>query len=539
MKFNKKKSLPKDIELSGDSILIHSENTDLSELSAEEISETSLAPKKAESFLSRIKSSLPHFEDDKQRKAGANIIRFLALMLILTLIARGTAGATLPKVSLISPQSDTIVKQVKLTGNVATTDTHDFKAPEGLTIDTLPVTAGEKVTTGAVIATFDTDTTNDLLARAKVELQTLQQKKKELGQTKVAGESETSAATRTLNSAQSSYSSAISARQARENELNDLQNKKNAQDNAPAPEPTVPSDDPSNSDSTPAPSTPTEDLITQEQIDMARQAVDAAKATEDAAYQSLDAAKRAVETAKVNDANAQIEAANTKANNAISMETANLDIQKQQKLVDELQTIVDNNFSLLADADGTILKTAEKGVKTDATTAIASIADNNSSYLAEAQVDKATANKLAAGNATKITKTDNKSSESIPDGKIIAVGELDPTTETAKITVSLPGQSWKPGESVEMNVIQSSQNYNSSVPISAIHQDNGGTFVYRVSERNTALGIENIVEKVPVQVLAKNDTTAAIEGAITPQDLIVKNSSKPITAGDKVRVTES
>lgn len=532
MNFSKKSKNTEDIELSEDSVIVHTldpdgeaysmqENTDSTEISTQS---------KPQKFLAKIKSMLPHSDDEKQKRAGANIIRFLAIMVILTLIARGTAGATMPKVSTVTTQDGTIMKSTKASGNVAVADTHDFLAPEGLTIKNIPVTVGEKVTSGTVIATFGSDEVSDALARAQVELRTLQQKKKESLQHKQKGESETSIAQRGLAEAESSYTSAVNTRKDKENIVSSLQAKKDAQ--GPVPGPVTDSDGNVTTPELPA------DWVTQEQIDQAKLDVTSAAEAEKSALSSRDEAKRTLETAKINDANTKQDDANAAANAAIEAETTRLDIEKQEKIVDALSTIANNNDSLLADADGTIVSTEKDGTKTDATTVVASVANATKGYLADVYAEKAVVQKLAVGNDCQVAKT-SQSNAGLQDGKIIAIGEIDPSTSTAKVTIRLSGQDWKQGESVDINIVQSNQNYNYCLPITAVHEDNSGAFVYRMVESSTVLGIQNVVEKVPVQILAKNDKTAAVDGSISPEDAIINTTTKPIKEGDKVRLVQS
>lgn len=532
MNFSKKKPSANDIELSEDSIVVHTLDSDGESYSQEDRTDSAeiSTQTKPQKFLARIKSILPHSDDEKQKRAGANIIRFLAIMLILTLIARGTAGATMPKVETVTLQSGNILKSTRASGNVAVADTYDFLAPEGLTIKTIPVTVGEKVTTGTVIATFSPDEVGDTLARAQIALRTLQQKQKESLQHKQKGESETSIAQRNLSEAESNYSAAVNNRISKENAVSSLQAKKDSQ--GPEPTPITNSDG-----STTTPELPS-DWVTQEQIDQAKLEVTSAQESEKSSLQARDEAKRSLESAKINDANTKQDDANAAANAAIEAETMRLDIEKQQKEVDALSTIANNDNSLLADTDGTIVSTEKDGTKTDSTTVVASVANATKGYLADVYAEKAVAQKLAVGNDCQVAKT-SQSNSSLQDGKIIAIGEVDPSTNTAKITIRLSGQDWKQGESVDINIVQSDQNYNYCLPITAVHEDNSGSFIYKMVESSTVLGIQNVVEKVPVQVLAKNDKTAAVDGSIAPNDAIINTTTKPIKEGDKVRLVQS
>ena len=58
--------------------------------------------------------ALPHlFADDaRQRSALVRTVRFFAAMLVLTLVARGASGASLPVVTTAVPSRGTVVQSV-------------------------------------------------------------------------------------------------------------------------------------------------------------------------------------------------------------------------------------------------------------------------------------------------------------------------------------------------------------------------------------------------------------------------------------------
>jgi len=82
-------------------------------------------------------------------KNTVNLLRFLAVILVLTLVARGTSAATLPKVSVSAPQAAEITETVSGTATVASSRETGVTAPEGLTVQEVLVSAGQKVEAGA------------------------------------------------------------------------------------------------------------------------------------------------------------------------------------------------------------------------------------------------------------------------------------------------------------------------------------------------------------------------------------------------------
>jgi len=115
-------------------------------------------------FLDKL-PALPRFSDPAQRKAGGNIVKFMAVLLALTLIARGTSGATLARVELVSPARSVIVEAISGNAVVTVRDTVDIIAPEGLTVVEMLVGSGQRVNAGDAVAVFDMDEIWDRLIR--------------------------------------------------------------------------------------------------------------------------------------------------------------------------------------------------------------------------------------------------------------------------------------------------------------------------------------------------------------------------------------
>ena len=66
------------------------------------------------------------------------------------------------------------------------------------------------------------------------------------------------------------------------------------------------------------------------------------------------------------------------------------------------------------------------------------------------------------------------------------------------------------------------------------HSDNGGDFVYSVEERNTILGLQNIVRKVYVEVVERNNELAALRNYTTGAP-VVAATTKSLQEGARVR----
>ena len=78
--------------------------------------------------------------------------------------------------------------------------------------------------------------------------------------------------------------------------------------------------------------------------------------------------------------------------------------------------------------------------------------------------------------------------------------------------------------------------YNTIVPLSAVHEDNGELYVFAIYEADGLFGKEDRVSKVTVVKQDENDFNMAIEGQIGASQKVVVNTSKPLSDGQRVRV---
>lgn len=96
------------------------------------------------------------------------------------------------------------------------------------------------------------------------------------------------------------------------------------------------------------------------------------------------------------------------------------------------------------------------------------------------------------------------------------------------------------GESGSLDITKKEEKRKISVPLQALHKENGSYYVFTVSEQKTILGTERVVTRKEVTVADKNDKFATLgEGDLTEQEKIVTYSDKIVKEGDVVRLTES
>ena len=94
------------------------------------------------------------------------------------------------------------------------------------------------------------------------------------------------------------------------------------------------------------------------------------------------------------------------------------------------------------------------------------------------------------------------------------------------------------GSNITLSIGQRSANYDTIIPKSALREDTNGYFVLVITVKNSPLSNRYIATRVDVQLLAEDDTSAAVSG-LSAGDFVITTSSKPVEAGAQVRMVEN
>lgn len=94
------------------------------------------------------------------------------------------------------------------------------------------------------------------------------------------------------------------------------------------------------------------------------------------------------------------------------------------------------------------------------------------------------------------------------------------------------------GSNLTLSIGQRSANYDTIIPKSALRQDTNGYFVLVITVKSSPLSNRYIATRVDVQVLAEDDTSAAVSG-ISNGDFVITTSNQPVEAGHQVRLVEN
>jgi multidrug efflux pump subunit AcrA (membrane-fusion protein) len=212
-----------------------------------------------------------------------------------------------------------------------------------------------------------------------------------------------------------------------------------------------------------------------------------------------------------------------------------LDISKQQAVVDKYKkSAVDTQIT--AKVSGTVSAVnVTAGKDTVAGDAMAVIDVVDQGYTIKISVTNDQAKQVKVGDTAEIVNNYYGS-------------DITATLEAITADSSKPGQGkllvfrvtgdLDPGSSITLSIGQKSANYDSIIPKSALREDTNGSFVYVVVAKSSPLGNRYIATRADVQILAQDDNNAAVSG-LSSGDYVITTSSKPLNAGDQVRMVES
>lgn len=219
----------------------------------------------------------------------------------------------------------------------------------------------------------------------------------------------------------------------------------------------------------------------------------------------------------------------------LGLQATRLNIQKQQELVDKYK----------AEAIGTEIKANVSGV--------VSAINVSAGKETTAGSPMAVINVVDRGYTIKIPVT-NEQAKQVKVGDTAEVSnyywgnDIQATLESITSNPDKPGQGKllifritgeiDDGTTISLSIGQRSANYDSIIPKSALREDTNGHFVLVVTAKSSPLGNRYIATRVDVQVLAEDDTNAAVSG-LAQGDYVITTSSKPLEAGTQVRLVEN
>lgn len=453
----------------------------------------------------------------------AAVGKFFAVMLVLTLAARGLAAAGMPRVTLGRAAAGNITQSYTLSGAITTDPGAPLTVPAGLLVTAVEVSAGQRVEAGALIARFDAAELARAVAAKQAEVNQLAVTAAGQQKPETADDYALRLAQQQLERAyadseevwQQGEEAVAAARAARD----EAQSRLAALEAA-------------------APATPESAAAAarQEQLAAAREelaaaesalaaARDSAEAANDAALDAAQAVEDNRNTAAHNYALAAEDAAEaTAAGQSEAAVTAAALAAAQAELTD-LQALQQAGGALYAPTGGTLTRLdLVPGQESPRVAALLAGADTGCTLRFALDEDAA---RLATAATPLTVRQGSREAQAV----ITALDGTDAGNGAEAAAALEPG--WQAGAAtVELQL--SAGQFAQCLPATALYSDTDGTFVYQVEERATSLGRQNVLVRMPVTVLAQGDGMAAVDGNLGDQ--IVTGADKPLAAGAWVRL---
>ena len=467
-----------------------------------------------------MKDRLPRlaWSDQNQKKRFHHMVRFFLVMLALTIFSRGVSAVIVPTIVLEKTRSKKLGEMFEGRGEVVLANEMAILVYEGLEIATSFVEVGEKIDINQPLFAYNKEEVDKELARLSAEVA-----KEKLVREKLSVISE------------ADYTPVENAKQELYWVKEDSDNtRKEGRQRIDECEDEVATaklylDSLEHAD----PPTPLADIIqAQIQLDNARNRLDTTiisveeKATAQGRQitrgkQQLDSAENQYEQAKLTEQSTQ------KGNN-LENNLQSIAIEEKDENIAYLQGVKEKDYQHLSTQEGVLRQwDIIEGEQTRNKCGI--ISDATQGYQFVFEIGEEYRKHINYGDEIEITQDGREQKGEIQSIKKSISGQ------GYEIITKLVGDKFYES-SAKIEMVFSQEEYRTCVPISAVYQDNQSSFVFIMEEKHTILGLENIAQRVDVQVVTAMDGYCAVNMAIGEEVPIIVTSSKPLSHGDRIKV---
>lgn len=225
----------------------------------------------------------------------------------------------------------------------------------------------------------------------------------------------------------------------------------------------------------------------------------------------------------------------TKANNVTSLEKYLDAISEAEEKVDELTENAEGT-TITAPISGTISAiNVTAGNETSAAVPVVVMQREGQGFTLKYSAENDVAKRLSVGDVGSLVNAWRY------DDVTVTLASIQPDPDTRGqnklLTFNVTG-SVVAGQSLSFTVGQKSANYNFIVPNSAVREDNNGKFILIVVSKGSPLGTRYTASRVDVQVIASDETQSAVSGALSGYEFVITTSTKPVEAGNLVRLPD-
>jgi len=221
----------------------------------------------------------------------------------------------------------------------------------------------------------------------------------------------------------------------------------------------------------------------------------------------------------------------------INLGNLNDKVKKAREKVRELEALAEGS-EVVAPISGTIASVNVKsGLDTPEDGIVFTMQPEGEGYTLSFSVTTEQAKKVNIGDVAEVVNSWRY------DDMQIVLSSIRPDTsnpgQNRILVFNVSGENIIPNQSVNVAISQRGGGfYEMVVPNSAIREDNNGKFILIVESKSSPIGTRYIAKRADVDVLASDDTQSAITGAVSGYEFVITTSTKPVEAGQYVRLPE-
>lgn len=479
---------------------------------------------------------------DKQRKLVKWIVIFFAAMLVFTFLSRAADSLNVANVDTKKMQNQVIAHNVKGTGRVEGTKEQAVFVLAGQKVEQVFVKEGQNVKKGETLFILNQDVLQEMIEKKQMEIDAAVRKTEDLKSAdSVKGQKKETEKAR----AQQNYNDAIkygdinmaNARMevdAAKQKLQDFYNGRAQAQNTPH------QGDDSLSDGT---GEHLESGESQENIQGGNVTDAYTKEQETALQEEIRAKEEALNQViitrnnEVREAERAVQDADMAEATDGSLENAEAELSALQKEFGKLQELLEAKGKVKAPADGVIksMNISTGSQTTEEASVILYETGGNLRMTGIIYKDDLKYVEIGGKAAVK-----GNGGTEIPEARIESISEVEEDKDSRRISILLPENTLSVGETAEFFITREEGPFTTCIPLSALREENGRSFVYVTDTENTILGEQLVARKIEVTVRDKNNSYAALEeGSLSSEQQVIISTDREVTEGSPVRLQES
>lgn len=474
-------------------------------------------------------------ENGRKKVYKKALLLFFIVMIIFTVISRITASMTIPKVEVEKAEKGRIVYNLDGNGMIKVTEKNTYIIPQGFLVESCQED-GVSVEEGDVLIQFQQEHLKQRKEELDIELKQaeLQLKQVKLSKTGDAWIPEEEAAKKKLDQFQTKYNEAYAFKQLVIDEYNYNLTILNQETEA-ARQQAEQERQGIGEEAYGKKLQEVEGNFSQQKAALDAKLSDADSQLSQASL-SLSEAQEVLESAQKRD---EITRENEKKSEKVAsftIEGAQLNVDTLKKRINEIEELINKEGKICAVEKGVFLNTAiSEGVITAGNEFI-SIGTGGFEFTAE--VTKEAGGKINENDVISI-KLPGKNEVEVKITQVLSTQnqEEGKTEEKIIIKAEVTDEKYNVNGYATFSLEkESEEEYKNILPLTAIRQDSKGYYCLAIRKKDSVLGEEIEAERIPITLLDKDNTKAAVKGPIKPDTEVIIASDKDIIAGDRVRV---